>query len=72
LQSRKEGCPMGTITKSVDTKQLAGQLLAKGVSVIPTEPFSFEGNRLNALRLGYTSLSETEMESGLQIIRKLL
>lgn len=60
------------LNKHVDTRQLAAQLLSKGVSVIPTEPFSFELRALNALRLGYASLTVNEMEDGLRIISKLL
>jgi len=55
-----------------DTRGLAAQLLQKGVWVMPTEPFSFGGKALNALRLGYASLTETELESGLITINRLL
>jgi GntR family transcriptional regulator/MocR family aminotransferase len=60
------------LKQRIDTKHLAIQLLSKGVSVIPTEPFSFEMHKLSALRLGYASLTDTELENGLSIIGKLL
>lgn len=55
-----------------DTKLLAAQLLVKGVSVIPTEPFSFSGKSLNALRLGYASLTPEELDRGLKILGQTL
>jgi GntR family transcriptional regulator/MocR family aminotransferase len=60
------------LNEAKDTNLLAGKLLTKGVSVIPTEPFSVSGKPLNALRLGYAALTEEELKSGLSIINKLL
>ena len=60
------------LTCGKDTRELAAQLLPKGVSVIPTEPFSFTGKPLNALRLGYASLNPEELENGLRILSKTL
>jgi GntR family transcriptional regulator/MocR family aminotransferase len=61
-----------TLSKSRDTRELAGKLLTKGVSVIPTEPFSYRQKPLNALRLGYASLTADELERALEIINKTL
>ncbi|KIO77049.1 hypothetical protein TH53_11765 [Pedobacter lusitanus] len=55
-----------------NTVDLAARLLEKGVSVMPTEPFSFHSNSLGALRLGYASLTKDEMEMGLKMIAKEL
>ncbi|QNK64922.1 PLP-dependent aminotransferase family protein [Pedobacter sp. PAMC26386] len=55
-----------------NTVDLAEKLLEKGVSIIPTERFSFHSSSLNALRLGYASLTKDEMETGLQLIAKAL
>lgn len=59
-----------TFKENRDTGVLAAKLLAKGVAVIPTEAFSFDGSSLNALRLGYASLTKDEMETGLKLIAK--
>lgn len=61
-----------TFKEDRDTGILADKLLEKGVSIIPTEPFSFDGKSLNALRLGYASLTKEEMETGLKLIAKTL
>jgi GntR family transcriptional regulator / MocR family aminotransferase len=58
--------------KAANTEQLAARLLKKGVSVMPTESFSFSGTPLNALRLGYASLTAQELKDGLTIISKAL
>jgi GntR family transcriptional regulator/MocR family aminotransferase len=55
-----------------NTVDLAASLLEKGVSIIPTDPFSFHSNGLNALRLGYASLTKDELETGLKLIAKEL
>ncbi|RPE13974.1 PLP-dependent aminotransferase family protein [Chitinophaga lutea] len=52
----------------VDTEELRGKLLKKGVSIMSTERFSFTGEPLNALRLGYASLTQTELEEGIKTI----
>lgn len=51
-----------------DTRLLAQALLQKGVSVMPTEPFSFSGQPLNALRLGFASLTAEELERGIALL----
>ena len=61
-----------SLNKPVNTKQLAARLEKKGVSILATEDFSFRGNALNALRLGYASLIAEELEKGLAIIGKEL
>lgn len=55
-----------------DTRELATVLLWKGVSVIPTEQFSFGGASLGALRLGYASLTPEELEKGIRILGDVL
>lgn len=55
-----------------DTAKLARLLLRRGVSVMPTESFSFTGKPLNALRLGYASLTAHELEAGMEAMRSLL
>lgn len=57
-----------TFSKPVNTEELQGRLLKKGVSVISTERFAFDGKPLNALRLGYASLTPAELEEGIRII----
>jgi GntR family transcriptional regulator/MocR family aminotransferase len=54
--------------KPVNTEELSDRLLKKGVSVISTERFAFDGKPLNALRLGYASLTPAELEEGIRII----
>lgn len=61
-----------TFKENRDTGVLAAKLLEKGVSVMPTEAFSFDGSSLNALRLGYASLTKDEMETGLRLIGKMV
>jgi len=60
------------LKKKQDTSVLSSLLYAKGVSVIPTKLFSFEGNVLNSLRLGYASLTNDELEAGIKILNKTL
>lgn len=60
------------LKKQLDTGKLASKLLQQNVSIIPTEPFSFTGKPLNALRLGYASLTAEELERGLKAMQKLL
>jgi GntR family transcriptional regulator/MocR family aminotransferase len=58
--------------KELSTEDLARKLLKKGISVIPTERFSFNGKPLNALRLGYASLSPSELEEGMRLMASVL
>lgn len=57
-----------TFNRPVNTEELQQKLLKKGVSVISTERFSFDGKPLNALRLGYASLTPAELEEGIRVI----
>lgn len=56
----------------VCTGDLSRKLLKKGVSILPTERFSFDGVPLNALRLGYGSLTPAELETGIRAIAAAL
>jgi GntR family transcriptional regulator/MocR family aminotransferase len=58
--------------QAVNTEVLSAKLLKKGVGVIPTERFSFTGEPLNALRLGYASLTPEELEEGIRVIATVL
>lgn len=52
--------------------ELTRQLQQQGVSVINTDAFSYEGTGLNALRIGFASLTSPEMEQVLQVLQKTL
>ncbi|WP_254412518.1 MocR-like pyridoxine biosynthesis transcription factor PdxR [Dyadobacter diqingensis] len=56
----------------LSTEMLSSQLLKKGVSVMSTERFSFDGKSLNALRLGYASLTAAELEEGIRTIASVI
>lgn len=58
--------------KPTDTGILAARLLKKGVSVMPTELFCFDGKPLNALRLGYASLTPVELEEGIRTLAAVI
>ncbi|WP_295123418.1 PLP-dependent aminotransferase family protein [uncultured Chitinophaga sp.] len=58
--------------QEIDTRELAERLDKQGVAVIPTECFSFNGERLNALRLGYGSLNEKELAEGIAALASVL
>ena len=58
--------------RKLNTETLAAKLLKKGVSVIATERFSFDGKALSALRLGYASLTPEELEEGVKTIATVL
>ena len=60
------------INRDINTEELAAKLLKKGVSIIPTERFSFNGKPLNALRLGYASLTPAELEEGIRLLATVL
>lgn len=53
---------------ATDMEVLRQRLQGKGVSVIPTGHFSFDGNAPHALRLGYASLTSDMLEEGVHII----
>jgi len=58
--------------KSINTTELAAKLLKKGIFIPTTERFSFDGKPLNALRLGYASLNENELENGIKILSGMI
>ena len=58
--------------KPVDTTLLAKKLYTKGVQIMPTERFSFDGKALHALRLGYASLAENKLADGIKAIAATL
>lgn len=57
--------------EAVDLVHLAEKLLEKGVQILSPQQFSFQ-EPVNGLRLGYASLSESELEKGVREIAKLL
>ncbi|WP_160715119.1 PLP-dependent aminotransferase family protein [Chitinophaga solisilvae] len=61
-----------TFLRKINTEKIARQLLDKGVAVIPTEPFAFDGKPLHALRLGFASLTPRELKEGLRIIGSVI
>lgn len=56
------------LRQPADMSGFRQRLQSKGVSVIPTEHFAFDGNPLHALRLGFASLTLAELEEGIRII----
>ncbi|SFE84768.1 MocR-like pyridoxine biosynthesis transcription factor PdxR [Spirosoma endophyticum] len=56
----------------VDFGLVRQHLASQGVSLIDTNRFSFEGQPLNALRLGFASLTEPEMEQGIRALKLTL
>ncbi|GAB3716679.1 PLP-dependent aminotransferase family protein [Spirosoma flavus] len=56
----------------VDLLQLQHQLAIRGVSTIDTNRFSFHSQSLNALRLGFASLTSDEMEQGISALQTAL
>jgi GntR family transcriptional regulator/MocR family aminotransferase len=57
--------------KRMDPVKIHQQLSQKGVQVIPPIDFSFDKTS-NGLRLGYASLSESQIDEGLKAIAKVL
>jgi GntR family transcriptional regulator / MocR family aminotransferase len=55
----------------VNFDKLSSELLNKGIQILHPESFSF-GEPVNGLRLGYASLSESELESGIKALSALL
>lgn len=55
----------------IDLVKISKMLLEKGIQIISPEDFSFQ-EPVNGLRLGYASLSESQLERGLIAIAKLL
>ncbi|MBL0912104.1 MAG: PLP-dependent aminotransferase family protein [Bacteroidia bacterium] len=58
--------------KQQDMDLLLRKANSRGLGIMPAEPCSFNGTRLNALRLGYASLTPEEAARGIQIIRDIL
>lgn len=56
----------------VDFGLVRQHLATQGVSLIDTNRFSFEGEPLNALRLGVASLTEAKMEQGISALQLAL
>ncbi|WP_259065113.1 PLP-dependent aminotransferase family protein [Mucilaginibacter sp. X4EP1] len=61
-----------TINDPIETKLLTAKLLKQGVQIIASEKFSFAGQSLNSMRLGFASLDEQEMEEGIKKIAAIL
>jgi GntR family transcriptional regulator / MocR family aminotransferase len=57
--------------KRVDLVKLSQALLQKGVQIISPKDFSFH-EPVNGLRLGYASLSDSQLEDGVKAIARLL
>jgi GntR family transcriptional regulator/MocR family aminotransferase len=55
----------------VDLVKLSGKLLENGVQIISPLSFSFQ-KPINGMRLGYASLSESQLEQGVKTIAKFL
>ncbi len=61
-----------TFRENRNIPALTHRLLNQGISLINTDSFSFDGNSLNALRLGFASLTSPEMEEVLLVLKKTL
>ncbi len=57
--------------KDTDLEKLARKLLEQGIQVMTPDKFSYN-DPVNGLRLGYASLTEKQMEEGIQGIARLL
>jgi len=55
----------------VDLDEIANKLLQKGIKILPPQEFSFNES-VNGLRLGYASLTENEINTGIAAIAKYL
>lgn len=60
-----------TPRKSIDLIKMQQELLRKGVQIISPKDFSFD-KPINGLRLGYASLSDSQIETGIKAIGKFL
>lgn len=60
------------LRKPVDMEKLGKQLQKNGVQVMSTDRCSFDGTALHALRLGYASLTETQLAKGIEVIAGVL
>lgn len=54
-----------------DIAKLHQTLKLRGVSIIPWANYSF-GSEINGIRLGYASLSESQLERGIKILSKVI
>jgi GntR family transcriptional regulator/MocR family aminotransferase len=57
--------------ESVDLQIVAKALLEKGIQIMPPDRFS-HGEPVNGIRLGYASLTESQLESGIIALSKYL
>jgi len=55
----------------VDLQNIAKALLEKGIQIMPPDRFS-HGKPVNGIRLGYASLTESQLESGIIELSKYL
>ncbi len=58
--------------RPTDVQELAEALLKKGVKIASCGAYSFDGKPLNAVRLGYATLTVAELEEGIKIMRSVL
>ncbi|MBD8346737.1 PLP-dependent aminotransferase family protein [Dysgonomonas sp. HGC4] len=54
-----------------DINKLNQALKLRGVSIIPWTNYSFD-NKIDGIRLGYASLSESQLEKGIEILSKVI
>jgi GntR family transcriptional regulator/MocR family aminotransferase len=57
--------------EAVDLRKIAKVLLEKGIQIMPPDQFSF-GDPVNGIRLGFASLSESQLETGIIALSRLL
>jgi GntR family transcriptional regulator/MocR family aminotransferase len=57
--------------ETVDLQKIAKALLEKGIQIMPPDHFSY-GKPVNGIRLGYASLTESQLESGIIALGKYL
>lgn len=58
--------------RAQDIDGLLHKAYAKGLSLMSPAPCSFDNSRLNALRLGYASLTPEELTRGIAVIRSII
>jgi GntR family transcriptional regulator/MocR family aminotransferase len=61
-----------TFKKLTDVRELAEALLKRGVKISSCGAYSFHGEPMNAVRLGYATLSIEEMEEAIKIMGSVL
>lgn len=57
--------------KPADLQKLCAILLSKGIQILSPQDYSFEAP-INGLRLGYASLSESQLEQGIKAIARFM